>query len=77
VRVAGFYVSDYQEATKAACRAHQLRASQDPLFIEWTPTPDASLTASWRALGSIVLIATAALFVLVLLVRIFQPRRRG
>jgi len=77
VRVSGFYASDYQEAVKAAGRKHQLRASQDPLFIEWTPAPDASLVAAWRALGTVVLVATLALFVLILTMRVFQPRRRN
>jgi hypothetical protein len=76
VRVSGLYVSDYQEAVKDACRSHELHAGRDPLFIEWTPTPQASLIAAWRALGTIGLVATASLFVLILLVKIFQPRRR-
>ena len=76
VRVSGFYVSEYEEAVAEACRRHELRASREPLFIEWTPTPDASLIAAWRALGTIALIAGLSLFVLVLIVKIFQPRRR-
>jgi hypothetical protein len=76
VRVSGFYVSDYQEAAQAAGRMHKLRVGRDPLFIEWTPTPDASLAAAWRALGTPVLTATAVLFVLILLMRVFQPGRR-
>jgi hypothetical protein len=76
VRVSGFYASDYQQAVAAASRQHQLRASRDPLFIEWTPAPQSSLIAAWRALGAIVLVATVALFVLILTMRVFQPRRR-
>jgi hypothetical protein len=76
VRVAGLYTSDYQEAVKTACRRHELRSSREPLFIEWTPTPQASLSAAWRTLGSIVGIAAGLLFVLNVVVKIFQPRRR-
>jgi hypothetical protein len=76
VRVSGFYVSDYQAAVKDACRSHELRSSRDPLFIEWTTAPDASLIAAWRRLGTIVLVATLSLFVLIVMVKIFQPRRR-
>jgi hypothetical protein len=76
VRVSGFYVSDYQKAVAEACRSHELRASRDPLFIEWTPTPEASLASAWRGLGTIALIATLALFVLILFVKIVQPGRR-
>jgi hypothetical protein len=76
VRVSGFFASSYQAAAEQACRTHQLRNSQDPLFIEWTPAPDASLIAAWRKLGTIVLVATLALFVLIVLMRVFQPRRR-
>lgn len=76
VRVAGFYASDYQAAVADACRSHELRAARDPLFIEWTPTPHESLLDAWRVLGTIALVATGALFVLILLMRIVQPRRR-
>jgi len=76
VRVSGFYVSEYQAAVKEACSSHQLRASREPLFIEWTPAPDASLIAAWRSLGTIVLVAALSLFFLILLVKVFQPRRR-
>jgi hypothetical protein len=76
VRVSGFYVSDYQEAVAEACRRHELRAIRDPLFIEWTPAPDASMIAAWRTLGTIGLVAGLALFVLILVMKIFQPRRR-
>jgi hypothetical protein len=76
VRVSGFYGSAYQEAVVAACRSHELRASRDPLFIEWTPAPDASLIAAWRTLGAIALVAALSLFVLILIMRVLQPRRR-
>jgi hypothetical protein len=69
-------VSDYQAAVKEACSSHELHAAQDPLFIEWTPAPRASLIAAWRTLGTIVLVATLSLFVLILMVKIVQPRRR-
>jgi hypothetical protein len=74
VRVSGFYLSDYQEAAARACRTHRLRSSQEPLFIEWTPAPDASLIAAWRSLGAIVLVAALALFGLNLLMKVFQWR---
>ncbi len=76
VRVSGFYASSYLEAAQAAGRIHKLRVNQDPLFIEWTPTPDASLITAWRTLGKIVLVATLAMFFLILVMRVFQPRRR-
>jgi hypothetical protein len=76
VRVSGFYVSDYQAAVAQACLRHELRTAREPLFIEWTPAPDASLVEAWRALGTIVLTATIALFVLILAIKIVQPRRR-
>jgi hypothetical protein len=76
VRVSGFYVSDYQAAVEQACRSHELRAARDPLFIEWTPAPNASVVEAWRTLGTIVLIATLGLFVLILAMKIVQPRRR-
>jgi hypothetical protein len=76
VRISGFYVSDYQNAVADACRRHELRAGRDPLFVEWTPTPQASLVAAWHALGTITVIATLLLFVLLLLAKLFGPRRR-
>jgi hypothetical protein len=76
VRVSGFYVSDYQAAAETASRMHKLRIGRDPLFIEWTPAPNTSLVAAWRALVTPVVVASAALFVLILLMRIFQPGRR-
>lgn len=75
VRVAGFYDADYQAAVKDACSRHELRSAQDPLFIEWTPSPSASLIAAWRRLGTIVLIAGLSLWGLILIVKILQPRR--
>lgn len=75
VRVGGFYSSEYEAAVKDACRRHELRAGRDPLFIEWTPTPRVSLVAAWRALGSIVLVASVLLIVLNVVVKIFQPRK--
>jgi hypothetical protein len=77
VRVAGFYSSEYEAAVKDACGRHDLRAGRDPLFIEWTPTPQASLVAAWRALGTIAGIAALSLIVLTIVVKIFQPRRRS
>jgi hypothetical protein len=74
-RVSGFYVSDYQEAVARAARTHRLRAVPNPLFIEWTPAPDASLVAAWQGLGKLVLVATLVLFGLNLLMKVFQPRR--
>lgn len=76
VRVSGFFASEYQKAVAEACRSHELRAARDPLFIEWTPSPNVSLLAAWRVLGAIVLASALSLFVLILLMRIFQPRRR-
>jgi hypothetical protein len=76
VRVSGFYISDYEKAAAEACRSHELRKSRDPLFIEWTDTPSASLLAAWRGLLAIVLVATGALFVLIVMVKLLQPRRR-
>ena len=77
LRVSGFFVSEYEAAAKAACASHQLRTVRDPLFIEWTPAPQASLIAAWRTLGTIVLIATLAAFALIATMKIFQPRRRA
>lgn len=77
VRVAGMFTSDYQEAVKAACRSHQLSSTREPLFIEWTSSPQASLLAAWRTLGTIVAIATGLLFALNVVAKVFQPRRRA
>jgi len=75
VRVSGFYVADYKEAVSRASSSHQLRASPDPLFIEWTPAPDASLSAAWRSLGAIVIVAALSLFGLTVLMKVFQLGR--
>jgi hypothetical protein len=76
VRVGGFYSSAYEEAAKDACRRHELHVGRDPLFIEWTPSPTASLVAAWRALGTIVLIAALSLVVVVVVVKIIQPSHK-
>jgi hypothetical protein len=77
VRISGFYTSDYEHAVKDACSSHDLHAGRDPLFIEWTPTPQASLLAAWHRLGSIMLVSAVSLIVLNVLMKMFQPRRRS
>jgi hypothetical protein len=77
VRVSGFYNSDYEKAVKDACQTHDLHAGREPLFIEWTTTPRASLLEAWRSLGQIALVSALALIILNVLVKIFQPRRRA
>jgi hypothetical protein len=52
LRVSGFFASEYEAAARAACASHELRTVREPLFIEWTPSPQASLIAAWRTLGT-------------------------
>lgn len=72
VRVAGFYVSSYEEAAARAASSRGLRVGPNPLFLEWTPEPGSSLLAAWRSLGIIVLIASLSLFGLTLVMKVFQ-----
>jgi hypothetical protein len=76
VRVSGFYTSDYLTAAQSACHSHQLRLGPEPLFIEWTPAPQASLVAAWRTLGTIAVVFALALFALIVVARVLQPGRR-
>jgi hypothetical protein len=74
VRVSGLYVADYLEAASRVSGSRGLRVGQHPLFIAWTPRPEASLLAAWRSLAVIALVAALALFSLIWVMKVFQLR---
>jgi len=72
VRVRGSLVENYLDAVKDARESYHLRSDPDPVFIEWTPTPEKSIARGWHVLGITIMMSTIAIFSLTVLTRLFQ-----